>query len=189
MPGESPAYHVKHLRFSVRGHNGVPEAFFEHIPWFTNVEGVTFSEYTRDEPLWIPSFWGLPQSVTSLTINGDRVFLRQVQDIMAHLPNLDNLFLSGSLVVTDEGASPGIETALRGRFGGKLRLIGGNVDGDVVDMLLEVPTGLHFTEVRIYTTHECLFSTVRLAEACSETLVKLMYMIDFYRKYHPFSQA
>jgi len=129
--------------------------------------------------LQAPSFLRLPHSVTSLTIVADTVTLVHVRDIMAQLPNLDDLSLSGSLVAVDRRSSPGIETVPRGRFGGKLRLIQGYADESVVNMLLEVPTGLHFTEVDIRGIHECLLSTVRLAEACGKTLVKLSYAVSF----------
>jgi len=76
---------------------------------------------------------------------------------------------------------------LRGSFGGKLQPSCEGADTDVVDMLLEMPTGLHFTEVQIDVTFERLLSTVRLAEACSETLTKLSYNVFVYDKSHLFS--
>jgi len=53
-------------------------------------------------------------------------------------------------------------------------------------MLLEIPSGLGFTEVQIHCVQECLVPTVRLAEACGETLVKLLYTVTLHRKPHPF---
>jgi len=53
-------------------------------------------------------------------------------------------------------------------------------------MLLEIPTGLHFTEVQVLSTHECLLSTVMLAEACFQTLVKLAYTVSFHCGYEVF---
>jgi len=50
--------------------------------------------------------------------------LVQVRDVMAQLPNLDNLSLSGSLVTVDRRALSGIGTVLKGRFGGKLIICG-----------------------------------------------------------------
>ena len=47
-------------------------------------------------------------------------------------------------------------------------------DMDTVNMLLEIPTGLHFTYVRSWA---CSSSTVRIVEACSKTLVLLVYVI------------
>jgi len=41
---------------------------------------------------------------------------------------------------------PGLGTVLRGRFSGELRTKNGNTGEEFMDMLLEIPTGLHFTE-------------------------------------------
>jgi len=132
-----------------------------------------------------PSLWKLPQSVTSLVINTSVVTFVQIRD-MVELPGLDDLSLSGIPVPMDRRELPRIGTTLRGRFGGRLHLSRGGADEDVVNMLLEVPTGLHFTGVRIYATHEChLLSTVRLAEACGKTLVKLLYSVVLRGKSHP----
>ena len=183
VPAESPAHYARDLLFSIGGDFGVPEEIFEHTPWFMNVERVIFLRDRGSQPLhWqVTQFWRLPRSVTSLAVNGDMVFL-QIRDIMAQLPNLDNLELLGSILGTGVKPSPGIGTALRGRFGGKLRLHGRYVNEDITNMLLEVPTGLHFTEVRIHAIRERLLSTVRLAEMCAETLVKLSYRVSYHRK-------
>jgi len=106
---------------------------------------------------------------------------------MAQLQNLDDLTLRGSLVKLDRMDLPGIRTDVKGRFGGKLTL-GGDYSGeDIVNMLLEVPSGLHFTEVLIQCTPDCLPSAGRLAEVCCGTLVKLWYMVAFSRESHPLS--
>ena len=135
---------------------------------------------------FLPSLGRLPQSVTSLTIDADTVTLTQIRDILMQLPNLDNLSLSGSLTKVDRNTLPGMGTVLRGRFKGRLRLFGGQADEDVVNMLLEVPAGLHFTEVHICDKHEGFLSIVKLVEACSKTLVKLSYTISVHGKSHPF---
>jgi len=98
------------------------------------------------------------------------------------LPNLDNLSLSGSLIPVDRGTLSGIGATLSGRFGGQLRLLKGFVDEDIMDMLLEVPTGLHFTEVEVHGTGEYHLPTARLTEACAKTLVKFSYTVPFYCK-------
>ena len=190
VPEESPAHHVRCLWFVVRGYEDTPKKFFEHASWFTNVEQVTLKAggARLDKPLRA-SFSRLPPSVTSLTVSGDTASLGQIRDIMAQLPNLDDLSLSGRMGVTDDKTLVGIGAALRGRFGGKLELIRGYESEDVMNMLLEVPTGLNFTEVLIDGRNECLFSTVRLAEACSKTLVKLSYNISFHCKYNSLSWA
>ena len=190
VPEDSPAHRVRHLLFSIGRYDDVPETFFGYIPWFANVEGVTLSKHEKFHPLWIPPFWRLPESVTSLTVGPHTgTKLVQIRDIMAELPNLDDLSLSGSLLAADSMASPGVGGVLRGRFGGRLRLLRGSAcEPGVVDMLLEVPNGLHFTEVQIQSMSECLLSTVRLAEACNKTLVKLSYTVSSYRKSHPSSR-
>ena len=188
VPEGSPAHHVKNLRFSIRKRDDVPERFFEYTPWFTNVKRIALLGDVNLLPLQTHSLWRLPQSATSLAIGANStVRLMQIRDVMSRLPNLDNLSLSASLVEVDRMTSLGIGTILKGRFSGKLRLRRGYAHGSTVDMLLEVPTGLHFAEVNIRTTHECLLSTVRLAEACAKTLVRLSYVVSIQCKSHLFS--
>ena len=186
VPEESPAHHVKDLRLFVRCHNSVPEQFFPYTPRFTNVERVTLLGVTR---FWIPLFWRLPHSVTSLTVKADMVGLTHLRDVMAQPKNLNNLSLSGSILIADRWTSPGLGTVLRGRFGERLGLTEGYASKEVMDMLLDIPTGLHFTEVDIRSTRECFLSTVKLAEACSKTLVKLSYRASFRRKSLPLSRS
>jgi hypothetical protein len=136
---------------------------------------------------WIPLLGRLPQSLTSLTIETDTVTLTQIRDILVQLPKLDDLSLSGFLGMAERNALPGMGTVPRGRFGGQLRLVNGHADRDVMNMLLEVPTGLHFTEVHVRGTHESFLSTVRLTEACGRTLVTLSYAVSIVGKSHPWS--
>ena len=56
-------------------------------------------------------------------MNTDVVALVQIRDIMAHLPNLDDLSLLGYLVAVDRNMLPGIGRVLSGRFGGRLQLL------------------------------------------------------------------
>ena len=56
-----------------------------------------------------------------------------------------------------------------------------------MDMLLEIPAGLHFTEAVIVHAPEPLLSIVRLAEARAKTLVKLTYTVGSHRKSDLFS--
>jgi len=58
-----------------------------------------------------------------------------------------------------------------------------------MNMLLEIPTGLRFTEVEIRCFYECFSSAVRLVEACAKTLVKLSHTVVFDCKSHPFSRS
>jgi hypothetical protein len=187
VPEESPAYHVKDLRFLLGWSVDAPRGFSEHTPWFMNVEKMTLSGHTDVLLSWIPSLGKLPRSVTSLAINVPMVSLARVRDVLVQLPNLDSVSLSGSLITETGDALPGMGAVLRGRFSGRLRLVNGYADKDVMDMLLEVPTGLHFTEVHIRGTHESFLSTVRLAEACGKTIVKLSYVTFFRGESHLFS--
>ena len=187
VPEESPAHHVRDLCIwiSARRH-GTPQEFFEHIQWFTNVEKMILMGIP---PYQIPFLGRLPRSATSLTMNADAATPPQLQQIMMQLPNLDDVSLSGSLLPVDRKALPGIGTVLKGRFGGRLILRDGCADEDVVNMLLEIPSGLRFTEVQVQCTHKGLPSAVRLAEACSKTLVKLSQTITIDCKFHPFFQS
>ena len=186
VPEESPAHHVRDLCIWIGGgRQGVPQKFCEYTQWFTNVKKMTLMGVP---PYRVPLLERLPQSATSLTINTDAATSLQLQRIMMQLPDLDDMSLSGSLFQVARKASPGIGTVLRGRFGGQLILRDGCADKDVIDMLLEIPSGLHFAEVHVQCTHKGLPSAVRLAEACSKTLVKLSHTITFDCKFRPFSQ-
>ena len=190
MPEKSPAHYVKDLRFSLGGRCGAPDNFSKHTPWFTNVEKMALTMNRISLPPRTPFPARLPRSVTSLAIKGawEEIDLVQMRDIMARLPNLNDLILSGTVVAQPESRKPlpGLGTGLRGRFGGELRIRNGHIDKEFVDMLLEVPTGLHFTKIYIYADCPCLLQTVRLAEACCETLVNFSYSGFVLSKSHPF---
>ena len=179
VPQESPAHYVKDLRLLLGGRYGAPEKFSKHTPWFTNVERMVLTMDTTSLPRRIFSPARLPQSVTSLTIRagGPGVDLVQMREIIAHLPNLNDLILSGCFIVrpTFKQLLPGLGTGLRGRFGGELQIRDGYTNEYIVNMLLEVPAGLHFTKLHIHADRACLLQTVRLAEACCKTLVNLLF--------------
>ena len=175
VPEESPACYVKDLRLSFGGHRGAPKGFFKHTPWFTNAEKMTVKGNVIFPSPGISQYTKLPQSVTSLTIEGSKIDLVQMRDIMAHLPNLNDLILSGTIVVRFRKLLLGLGTVLKGRFSGELRIWEGYAGEELVDMLLEIPTGLHFTKLCISANPACLIQTVRLAEACCETLVNFSY--------------
>jgi len=188
VPEKGPSHLVRDLGFRIGGGSDcAPEEFFEYIPWFTNVEKVTLlSRQGISQVLKISRYWRFPQTTTSLAISADAIGIAQIWDIMVRLPNLDDLSLSGASMVFDE-VPPRTEADPRWRFGGKLQLHGMLADTHVINMLLENPTGLHFTEVEICCLHNSLDSTVRLVETCSKTLVKLSYKISVYLgKAHPF---
>ena len=178
VPEESPAQYVKDLRVSTGGSDHL---FFKYTLWFTNVERMSL----LGDGGWTPTRWRLPQSITSLTMKTDTSDLVQVRNIMTQLPNLDNLSLSGVLVPVDRTKLVRIGTTLKGRFSGRLQLNEGYAGPDALNMLLEIPTGLRFAEVDICGMHGCLLSTVRLAEACRTTLVKLKLESSSLCRSHP----
>ena len=180
VPEESPARHVRDLSVQIGGRDCVPEDLFQHTLWFGNVRKVTLlgDWYGRR----IHSFWKLPQSVTFLAIKTDVFTLMDIWELLERLPNLNNLFLPGSLA--DDVVQPGIEGVPRGRFGGQLQLLRGSAHQDLTNMLLEVPTGLRFAKVDISCDRECSLLTVRLVEACAKTLVKLSLAISAHGKPH-----
>ena len=182
----SPARYVRNLRIWVGGEDNVPENLFELTQRFSNVEKISLMGHDGVPPLQRPLLWRLPQSITSLAIDTDTITLLQVRDVMAHLPNLDDLSLSGSLAAMDKRELPGIGTVLRGRFGGKLVLCDGCVHEDIINMLSEIPLGLHFTDVWIHCTGDRLPLVVHLAEACSKALVRLVMHLTFFTFPFPF---
>jgi len=113
VPGESPAHYVRNLHIWITGGSGVSEKFFGHVQQFTDAERVFLLGYGRLSFSPGPPFWKLPQSVTALTIETSAITLVQVRDIIAQLPNLDNLSLSGPLAVEDRRGLPGIGRTLR----------------------------------------------------------------------------
>ena len=181
---DSPARHVRELRIWTGGTDCVPEDLFQHTHWFSNVEKMSLIGYGGTPPLRRPSLWRLPQSITFLFVNTNAITLLQLRDIMAQLPNVDDLTLLGFLAPADRTGLLGIGSVLRGNFGGKLSLCSEyeHDPKDLVDMLLEIPTGLHFTEAWIYYRREYLPSTLRLVGACCKTLVKLSHKVASHGK-------
>ena len=186
VPEESPAHYVRYLSAQIGERDCIPEEFFQRtLPWFGNVKNVALwgDWYGRQ----VYPFWRLPQPVTTLAIGMNAFTLMEIRDLLARLPNLDNL--SHSCCLADDRARPVIEAVPRGRFSGRLQLLGGPAHEDLANMLLEVPTGLRFTEMDISCRRKCLLSSVRLVEACAKTLVKLSFGISFHGKPHSSSLA
>lgn len=194
VPEESPARLVRDLSFQVgvlssrrstRARDAVPRRFFEYTPSFTNVKRVALLGPGGFQLSRMPSSWRLPQSATSLIVGTKTFTLAEIWDVLSQLPNLDDLSLSGYLEAGS--VRRGVGSALRGRFGGRLRLLDGSANVDVMEMLLEIPSGLHFTHVEIRCRRTRLLSTVRLVEACSETLVRFSYTVNFHGQSTSFS--
>jgi len=89
-----------------------------------------------------PSLQKLPRSATSLTIVTAVVTPEQVRDIMAQLPNLDDLELSVFFAVTDQGELLRTGSVLNRRFGGRLILRSACVGEGTIEILLGIPSGL-----------------------------------------------
>ena len=188
VPEESPAHLVKDLYVWVAKPPDyyVPDKFFEYTPWFANANSLTLLGCKDAAMRQRPLFWRSPRSITSLAIKTSWISLLEIRDIMAELPNLDSLWLSGALD-EDGRRFQRIGTILRGRFSGKLRLCYTAAGESVTNMLLEIPTGIHFTEFQIECPRSFIPSNIRFLEACSNTLVRLSYMVDFERKSHSLS--
>ena len=185
IPDQSPARYVRNLRLWIRR---IPRGLFKHSAYLKNVRRMFLVGWGKVLGFQLPSLWVLPQSVTSLTIDTGAVTLVEIRDIMVRLPNLDDLSLPGPLFPMDRREVRGIGKALRGRFRGKLVLHNiRSTNMDVVSTLLEIPTGLHFTEVEIQCARECLPPVVKLVEACCKTIVKLSHAVNTYGKSHPIS--
>ena len=189
VPEESPARYVRDLHVGIGWSDPVPDKFFECTPQFTNVERISLLGHMAPPSSLRPSSWKLPRFITSLTVNASVFTLVQVRDVMTQLPNLNDLTLMGSFVKVDRRELPGIGKVVKGRFGGKLKLCGEYAGEDAANMLLEIPSGLHFTEVLIHHTPDYLPSAVRLAEACCKTVVKLSYPVVFSGEPHFLSQS
>ena len=194
MREKSPAHHIRDLYLEIGQDARIPDEFFECMPWFTDLGRITFSGH-GGVPLGYgghssspePSSWKLPKSVTSLTICTKVVTLLQVRDIMAQLPNLDDLALS-VFAEAEGGKLRGIGTVLKGRFGGRLVLSSKCVGEEVINVLFEIPSGLRFAELELHCSTNPLPSSVaRLAEACGKTLVKLSHTVFFFGGSYPFS--
>ena len=171
VPEESPAHLVRNLSLTIRLGDILFGRFPDYLLWFTSVGSLTLNQ-----PRVAPhSSLRLPRSVTSLTLKSVMATIIGIRDVLAQLPNLDDLALSGFLVPMDRSLLPGMGTVLKGRFGGRLRLLGGLAHENIMNMLLEIPTGIHFTEIRIRGVRECSLSVVRLVGACRNTLVKLSF--------------
>jgi len=192
VPEESPAHHFRALRLTITGINWFPDKFFEHAPLFTNVRKLYL--FGREDCLEsrLPSLWRLPEYVTSLTIQAPfgGVSLVGIWDIMARLPNLNDLSLWGGVIPADRNALLGIGTVPRGRFGGELVLRDVySKRRDATIILFKILTGSPFSKVGIDCAREHIPRVIRLVEACSETIVKLSLNVFFSGKYHPFSSS
>ena len=185
VPEESPAHHVLVLHISNNAIDWVPVKFFDHAPRFTNVRKLFLFGGEHCAGPRVPSLWKLPESVTSLAISASNgASLVKIWEIVAQLPNLDDLSLQGRFIQADRSALLGIGTVPRGRFGGKLvlRNVYGAGRGHIE--FLEILTGSPFSRVEIDYAREYIPAVIRLVEACSQTIVKLSLNVRYSGKYH-----
>lgn len=182
IPEQSPAHLVRDLRISIGSYRHPSIETLGLVGCFTNVMKFSISGEGENQPWCLSSFAGFPRSVTSLVVDANLVTIFQIREVILQLPGLDDLAVLGSLRQVATSALRGVGVGLKGRFGGRLKVYKPEkyYNADVMDMLLEVPTGLRFTEVDIHSFCECFSSTLKLAEACRETLTKFSYIVDNY---------
>jgi hypothetical protein len=159
VPEQTPAHHVRDLRLSLGGLHDAPDDFFRRIRWFTGVRKLTV--LGKDISHSVPTLHTrrrYPLFVACSPSNTVTATVLQIRDVMAQLQNLNDLALSGSLGAVDRSNLQKIGTGLRGDFRGQLRLLKMPADnlGDIINMLLEIPDGLQFTEVEIHSVNRCL---------------------------------
>ncbi|KAF9781854.1 hypothetical protein BJ322DRAFT_1023172 [Thelephora terrestris] len=175
VPERSPAHHARELNLLLEGYSYVPHEFFKRIQSFTNVKTVTMSG-GRDKDWWrIYSSGGLPQSLDRPLANLEH---------HAAATQLEQLFV---IWASSHGGAAGCRYGENsgggGKFRGRLQLYElERCYTSVVNTLLEVPTGLRFTELDIRASHKYFLSTVSLAEACGESLMRLSYTVIDYER-------
>jgi len=108
---------------------------------------------------------------------------------MARLPNLKDLILLRDIAARSKSKKrlSGLGAVLRGRLGGELRNRDGHINRHFVFMLLEVPSELHSTKIRIHSHCMRHLRTVGLVKAYRKTLVQFLYLcIMQFGQSHPF---
>jgi len=170
-PEDSPAWHVRDLSFCFIQPD-VPIDFADRMPYFSNVQKLTLIGRAATDPGFISALGQLPPSTRSVDITFSKVLNEHIVSVMQQLPNLDNL----SLMSMEWGGPipPGTGKLIQGRLSGKLRLRRRFAHRDLLNALMEVPTGPQFTEVEIRDARmDCFPATLKLVRACQGTLTKL----------------
>jgi len=188
VPGpRGESHHVRDLRVRTGGIQWFPDEFFAHAPRFANVRKLSLFGGVDYLGSQLASHWTLPESVTSLAIKAiTGVSVVAIWDIIARLPNLDDLMLWGSFIPMDRSALLGVP---RGRLGGELVLCNVCGEGAEKKLLLDILTGFPFSKVEVRCAREHIPPVIRLVGACSKTIVKLSLDVIFGGKYHPFSSS
>ena len=170
-PEDSPAGHVKDLSFCFIQSNA-PINFAGRMPYFFNVQQLTLIGRVATDPSFISALGPLPPTIRSVDITFSKVLTAHIVSVVRQLPNLDNL----SLTSTEwSGAIPtGTGKLIQARLSGKLRLRRKLAHCDILNMLMEVPTGPQFAEVEIRdASMTCFPASLKLVRACRDTLTKL----------------
>lgn len=170
-PEESPAGHVRDLSFCFILPD-VPINFADRMPHFYNVQQLTFIGRVATDPSFISALGSLPPSIRSVDITFSKVLTTHIVSVIQQLPNLDNLSL---MSVEWGGAIPaGTGKLIQSRLNGKLRLRRKLAHRDLLNMLMDVPSGPQFAEVEIRdASMNCFPATLKLVNACEDTLTKL----------------
>jgi hypothetical protein len=170
-PEGSPAGHVRDLSFCFI-QSDVPIDFADRIPYFSNVRGLTLIGRVATEPSFITALGQLPPTTRSVDITFSKLLPTHIVSVIQQLPNLENLSLMSA---EWDGAIPaGTGKLIQSRLNGKLRLRRKFAHSDILNMLMEVPTGPQFAEVEIRdASMNCFPAALRLVRACQDTLTKL----------------
>ena len=167
----SPAGHVRDLSFCYIQPD-VPIHFADRMPYFSNVQNLILIGRAALDPGFISALGQLPLSIRSVDITFSKILNAHIMSVMQQLPNLDNL----SLLSQEWGGPipPGTGKLIQCRLNGKLRLRRQLAHHDLLNTLMEIPTGLQFTEVEIRDARmNCLPATLKLLGTCHDTLTKL----------------
>jgi hypothetical protein len=171
IPEDSPARHVRDLSFCYI-HPNVPIEFADRIRYFSNVHKLTLIGRIATDPSFISALGELPPSIRSVDITFSKVLTAHIVSVLQQLPNLENISLRST-----EWAGmipPGAGVLIQSRLGGKLRLRRRFAHRDLLNLLMEIPTGSQFAEVEIRdSSMSCFPATLKLVEACQHTLTKL----------------
>jgi len=170
LPEHSPAHFVRALHLLPIPESNTASHLAKHILCFSKIEELYLEPA---KPSLLATLPRILPTVRYLRIKDKEIPLDQIHMILARLPSLDSLMLAGIFPKMDFpfGDAP------RGDFRGALRLHGDLARGDVFNMLMNIPTGLHFTKLDIVRVDGKYFQdALRLVEACKHSLQKLRFI-------------
>jgi hypothetical protein len=171
-PSNSPAHHTRTLW--IRGLPALATLFrnawvcvpFHHIVSL-NVE--TFR--SNDDEISLAPLRGLSPALKSLYITFSSMPLSEVFGLICSFPSLEDLILISDSDdhSTEEWSIPSSSP----KFTGTLHLGMRHVIRSTVHRLLDLPFGLHFSEITVNCIHGDADSAARLVSRCSDTLKSL----------------